>query len=369
MSNNPHWHNSPGITIKPIHAVIALGAVSLLYGVQTVMAEGNELDAGARVFPYNGVLELDGVAYSGLADFKFDLTGGNGCNMSEQHEDIQVFGGRFAVNIGQVNGQVPACIFDSEQVFINVSVREAADTEPHRILSGRQRIHPVPFAYWAAEGNAFRIDGGMTVGGRATFNSDVDVTAGNTLSVREVDSLSTVNSGGAAVNFGGDITLRNGDISDTNGDVVIDDGLIVNQGLSVTNTIVGLTGFATGSSSGLNLTNSAGIRLADGNISDTNGPVVVNDGLSVANTLSVGGNISADNNTHGTCGWTGWKRVARNCDGGSDECSDATNPPDSNDLNSLTCGSGRYAIGADFTHPNDRTNVNDMWFNILCCEL
>ena len=368
---NETHHNGRSNTLKAVaHATLgALIAVSLLHGVEAVMADGSELDAGARVFPYNGVLELDGVAYSGLADFKFDLTGGPGCDMSEDHEDIQVYGGRFSVNIGAVNGQVPACIFDSEQVFINVSVREAADEAPHRELSGRQRIHPVPFAYWAAEGNAFRIDGGMTVNGAATFNNNVTVAAGNTLSVNSLNAASgsTVNIP-SIVAIGGRLDMS-GDITDTDGAVTVNDDLTVLEGLTVTDSIVGLTGFATGSSRGLELTNNAGVTLVNGTISDSNSMVTVDDGLDVNFNLNVDGDITANSNSHGTCGWTSWKRVARNCDVGSEECSDGTNAPDTNNQNALTCGNGRFMVGADFTHPADRTNVNDMWFSLYCCEL
>ena len=365
-------------THSRIHQMVLLPSgvligLSLAIGF-TSMAENTELDSGPRAIPYNGILEFNGQALNGQADLQFTLTdvpGGEGanCYFEEEHDNVTAYSGRFSVNIGQVTGSLPDCVFDSDEMYIEVGVRDATSDGEYVPLSGSQRIHPVPFAYWAAEGNAFRIDGGMTVNGAATFNNNVTVAAGNTLSVNSLNAASgsTVNIP-SIVAIGGRLDMS-GDITDTDGAVTVNDDLTVLEGLTVTDSIVGLTGFATGSSRGLELTNNAGVTLVNGTISDSNSMVTVDDGLDVNFNLNVDGDITANSNSHGTCGWTSWKRVARNCDVGSEECSDGTNAPDTNNQNALTCGNGRFMVGADFTHPADRTNVNDMWFSLYCCEL
>ncbi|MEO1271407.1 MAG: hypothetical protein AAFX99_25210, partial [Myxococcota bacterium] len=135
----------------------------------SAMAEESELDSDDRLFPYNGYLDLDGARYNGSADFQFTIQTDDNqlCpDHVELHENVVVYSGRFNINIGsgtfadgtQVTG-VPGCIFDSQRVYIRIAVRGAESNEEHTALSGRQRIHPVPFSYWAAEGSDLKVDG------------------------------------------------------------------------------------------------------------------------------------------------------------------------------------------------------------------
>ncbi len=162
-------------------AVIAFGGSVM--GVVFVLslsawAENTELDAGPRMIPYNGYLEFDGEAFGGQADISFTLTDDAGCSFVENHEDVQVFAGRFTVNLGTVDNAgnpIAPCLFDADAVYLQMSVRDGGSAEPHIALSGRQRINPVPFAYWAAEGSDFKIDGSATVSGHLSAAS-ADVT-------------------------------------------------------------------------------------------------------------------------------------------------------------------------------------------------
>ena len=145
-----------------VGAIMAVGLTS--------MADGPELDTDPRVVPYNGVLEFNGEALNGQADLEFTLTdvpGGEGanCAFSEEHDNVTAYAGRFSVNICSVAGDLPDCVFDSTAMYIEVGVRDAESDGDYVALSGSQRIHPVPFSYWAAEGSDFKVDGDATIGG------------------------------------------------------------------------------------------------------------------------------------------------------------------------------------------------------------
>ena len=153
-----------------VGAIMAVGLTS--------MADGPELDSGPRAIPYNGILEFNGQSLNGQADLMFALTdvpGGEGanCYFEEEHDNVTAYSGRFSVNIGQVTGSLPDCVFDSDEMYIEVGVRDATSDGEYVPLSGSQRIHPVPFAYWAAEGSDFKVDGDLTLAGSLS-NPSVD---------------------------------------------------------------------------------------------------------------------------------------------------------------------------------------------------
>ena len=148
-----------------IFTAAGLSAGALLTLGLSVGAEDTELDSDPRVIPYNGVLEFDGQAYNGPADIRFTLTGEDpeSCTFVEEHEDVPVYTGRFSVNIGVVNGDAGMnCLFDATAVYLQMAVRGGASEQEHAPLAGRQRINPVPFAYWAAEGSDLKVDGHLS---------------------------------------------------------------------------------------------------------------------------------------------------------------------------------------------------------------
>ncbi|MEL6180149.1 MAG: hypothetical protein AAFS10_14410, partial [Myxococcota bacterium] len=147
---------------------IALTSASIVFGLlvaavlSSAVAENSELDTGPRVIPYNGVLEFNGTAFNGDADLQFSITADDGasCTFVEEHDNVPVYSGRFGVNIGSVAGAgVDGCIFDAQEVTITIGVRGANESGEYVVLSGRQRIQPVPFSYWAAESSDIRVDG------------------------------------------------------------------------------------------------------------------------------------------------------------------------------------------------------------------
>ena len=194
-----------------IFTAAGLSAGALLTLGLSVGAEDTELDSDPRVIPYNGVLEFDGQAYNGPADIRFTLTGEDpeSCTFVEEHEDVPVYTGRFSVNIGVVNGDAGMnCLFDATAVYLQMAVRGGASEQEHAPLAGRQRINPVPFAYWAAEGSDLKVDGHLSaasasvngpftaesasVNGPLTANS-ASVSGGVTASSATVSSHLTAN--------------------------------------------------------------------------------------------------------------------------------------------------------------------------------
>ncbi|MEL6179707.1 MAG: polymer-forming cytoskeletal protein [Myxococcota bacterium] len=164
----------------------------------TSMAEDSELDTGPRAVPYNGILEFNGSPLNGQADLRFTLTdvpGGEGANclFEEEHDNVSAYAGRFAVNIGSVVGDLPDCVFDSDAMYIEVGVRNAESAGDYVALTGAQRIHPVPFSYWAAEGSDFTVDGNIAADS-ATITGDISAntaTIGGSATIAEDVSAST----------------------------------------------------------------------------------------------------------------------------------------------------------------------------------
>lgn len=365
-------------TTRPSKAAVALMALNVAavlgYGAVSVMATDTELDAPNRVFPYNGVLELDGAAYSGQADFVFTVSDGEpdpACTFTEEHEDVDVYGGRFAVNIGSVLGAVDPCVFDSERVYIEIGVRRFDDTTPHRPLSGRQRIHPVPFAYWAAEGSDMRIDGALNVEGAIVAGGGLDVTGqstlrgtldmqGQQLRTGTITDLTSINAGGNAFSTGGDLSVG--------GNLSAGNNLTVANDLTVTRNITG--------NRNLNISGTvfAGTYRNSGGEINLDDNVNVTGTLTAQNNLNVQGNLIANNNSYNGCSWTSWKRIARNCDdpnrfGQDGACNDSNDSPDFNNYNDLECSNGRFVVGIDITYSQDNDRLNDGWVSLYCCGL
>ena len=294
---------------------------ALAFGVNS-MAEDSELDAGPRVIPYNGVLEFNGAPFEGFADIEFTLTNEGDCVDTHEVNALPIQAGRFSTNIGQGVGVNP-CVFDSEVVTIGIAVRDPAvldDMDPSNDgfipLAGSQRIHPVPFSYWAAEGADFKVDGTLNVESLATFNADADflgadnairglegvnpdgtsLAVGGTLVVDNINGLSTINSGGNLVQMGGNLTL--GSTADTGDGNLNLNGYALQLGVA-DDRDRGTSGMQRALIHGDNdvlIINRAGdfeggvqIESAveiSGDISDPDGPVVINDGLQLLNGIS-----------------------------------------------------------------------------------
>ena len=331
------------------HQKMAIGTAGVSAGLILALAlgawaDGDELDTDPRVFPYNGVLEFNGQSFTGQADFNLSLTDDGNCNFSEERDNVEVFAGRFAVNIGEESGGVPSCVFNAQRIFLTVGVRSAEEDGPYTTLSGRQRVNPVPFAYWAAEGSNFLVDG------NANINGDLDVDGQTSLRNLTVeggfnaqgpinnsrgvlaiaDDLSingSLTSDGNSlriannVELNGSLTPSNGtqvilgnlqvtgEVTDSNGPVTVNDDLTVTSDITTNGNLV-LAGTLSDSNSnsvtiadglqvngGMNVNNavSMGNNLrVEGSINRNGGDVSINDGLSVTNSAVIGGDLQVN---------------------------------------------------------------------------
>ncbi len=139
----------------------------------------------AHQIPYQGRLELDGVAISGSYDFWFELyptpTGGDclatppphaDCLWADELLDVTVTGGDFSVLLGSVANPLGDAIWQNAEVYLGIRVAAAGDA--YTPLAGRQRVLAVPMAARADTAKNYhvtgtlQVDGGATVGGALT---------------------------------------------------------------------------------------------------------------------------------------------------------------------------------------------------------
>ncbi len=295
----------------------------------TTMANGPELDTDPRVFPYKGYLEFNGEAFAGNVDLQFTVTDDGDCNFTEEHDSVAVYGGRFSVSIGSVVGDVDPCVFDSARVFIQVGVRNADQEEAYTMLSGRQRIYPVPFAYWAAEGSDFEIDGNANIAGNITVNGQANVGSNLNVTGNTAVSGNTTVSGQTTVD--GKLTVDDeisftGRLNNPGGNILMDDNVDVGGGLNVgsnTSSTLNVNGSATvtGTVQGADLRATDDLFVDDdatitgnvsisGTLSDPNSPLTIfddmdvqgNTGLNVTNHATIGsdgsGNLTVNGNAN-----------------------------------------------------------------------
>lgn len=127
----------------------------LLLWTAAALARGTGPDTGNRTIPYQGLLELGGVAVTSTVPMTFSLSDGQQ-SWSYGPQDVPVYSGRFSVLIGEVGEAVPDWVFTAEAVTIAVSVNGTQ-------LGGAQRIRPVPYAYWAAESDNLTVRSTLSV--------------------------------------------------------------------------------------------------------------------------------------------------------------------------------------------------------------
>ena len=155
----------------------AFTAVAILFAASSVMARGSGPDESyatdGRVFPYRGYLELDGAAINETVTFDVTLRTPAGSTYTEEHVDVPVYGGEFQILVGggtsRSQATLPFWVFQRDGVTIELAVNDTPMSNP-------QEIQPVPYAYWAAEGQDFFVEGTLGVGVDAT---DATITTAN----------------------------------------------------------------------------------------------------------------------------------------------------------------------------------------------
>jgi hypothetical protein len=146
-----------------------------------VLADNNPAtDDVKRMIGYQGTLELDGVAKNGLVSLELALYPEPGATASIYRQCFTpaLVGGRFSVVLGPTGvtgGDGEGC--DDTGVNLATVVNDANDLhvgvtvhDPVRgrvALSGRQRVLPVPYSFWATEAANFKVNNDLSVTGNA----------------------------------------------------------------------------------------------------------------------------------------------------------------------------------------------------------
>ena len=217
------------------------------------LALAADLSGTGRLFPYAGFLEESGQAVTGTRDLKLDLftseTGGTACD-SQTFDDVDVVGGRFAVNLEDPGD---TCLAAGE-LFVAVSVGQPGDTLT--LLSsgppgGRMRIGAVPFATAAPKSSSLLIGTGdvrfldtesnarYILSGSDTASPDVGIALRAETNPASGEALFRVLSQGGAerlrVEHDGAVSVDN-DFS-TTGDLSADGNLDIDGTASIASTV------------------------------------------------------------------------------------------------------------------------------------
>ena len=151
-------------------------------------------------FPYQGALRQAGAAVQGTADFQFRLFTSPGGSVqvgaTQSKDAVQLDGGRFNVLLDFGPGA-----FNGSDRYLEVAVRSPTNTGNFVILTPRQRVSPLPYAFVPGiDGRSLNAEDGSPMDavfvndtggvgiGTTTPNGVLDVRSGSNSHVR-VDSL------------------------------------------------------------------------------------------------------------------------------------------------------------------------------------
>ncbi len=259
-----------------------------------------DMDVGeARQMPYSGRLELDGEVVSGDVDFRFGFFGTAGGDASclaveppgscgywwEEQLAVPITGGAFSVVLGS-STPLGDVVFAQPELHLAIAVRDSSSSV-YTILGAKKRVYAVPFANRAAASNNFEVIGDLTVGGSATTGAIS--AAGDISSTGAISAAGTLSAGGNLSSGGrAGIGRAPHDISrlalqwGSGVGVFVGDRQPHGTALIETGVNVGTTHAWFGEA----------------------GSCVFN--VTAGGDLFANGNITAANNTRGTCTWTVW---------------------------------------------------------------
>ncbi len=169
--------------------IVAVGATAaLLLGSAGVAFA--QLSSSHQI-PYQGHLDLDGVAVSGPFDFWFELystpDGGDcmrtpppstDCLWADEVTGVEVTGGAFSVVLGSVANPLGDAIWQND-VYLGIRVMGGGDAG-YTALTGRQRILAVPMAARAETAKNYHVTGTLVVDGATTLSGPTTVNAAMT---------------------------------------------------------------------------------------------------------------------------------------------------------------------------------------------
>ena len=177
----------------------AAGALIVLVtfvAIDAVADSDPAVDTVPRVIPYDGVLELDGGAYTGAISMRFTLYDNTDSTTGwtetytldgDAAAQVDVYNGTFTVLLGQ-HVAIDGAILRAEELFIGVEVSACSSgcAEGDWIeLVGRQMLGVAPFALWSVQASDLHVAGSLTVDGAAV---GPQLTLSNTVSDGGFDS-------------------------------------------------------------------------------------------------------------------------------------------------------------------------------------
>lgn len=164
--------------------------LALMFALPAAYADGDPAtDAVPRIFPYQGVLELDGRPVNASGDnalhIRFLLFNGVDAEAHVYRQDLQidVYNGRFTATIGPVGtdaagAQVPIerVIAAADDLYLGmVLLGDPANPDDDVALSNRQRLHASPYAMWTTRATDLTVARDTIVGRNLTVTGAANV--------------------------------------------------------------------------------------------------------------------------------------------------------------------------------------------------
>lgn len=289
---------------------LVIGA-GLLSGALAIAASSGG-DPSLRQIPYKGYLEQNGSPVTAVLPMHFDLftaSTGGAAIWSEDQASVSVLQGHFNVALGSVTA-ISSKVTANSPLFLAITVNG-------RLLSGRQQLFAVPTSIRAQEAFDFSVSGTLSATG--PINGSGDISAGGNLITK------------------GNLTVAGS--THGNGDISTDGYLTAGKGINMGSEQVFY---------GSGRMHIMGEELLY--VLNKSGVIIGKDWGGNGN-LRVGGDLSVDNNTYGSCQWIGYFDISTPDGKKQSECPD-----------------GQFLAGIGFQGASNNIQALDMW-QIKCCTL
>ncbi len=143
------------VVISVFSSLITVVLVSTVW----VFADGNNQTYSVpQLIPYKGTLEKDGQPYNGTVDMTFSIYDADDSDSPvwSESQSVTVYNGNFSVMLGSTSSDssnaLKAVIDNADHLYIEVAVNG-------NVLSNRQEIVPVPYAFLTKTGNNLVVNG------------------------------------------------------------------------------------------------------------------------------------------------------------------------------------------------------------------
>lgn len=174
---------------------IAVGALSAA-GLLAIAEPPTER---AHVIPYDGVVELDGVAVSGAMTLRFTLFDSFAADAEAVWTDVldaEVVNGRFRTLLGR---QTPFpvdsdALFRRDGIFLSVEVAHPDLDDVWIALNNRQRIAPSPAAHVTRFAHELELTGDLTVEGSTEVVGDLTIGSADDAAATRIVGTTRANS-------------------------------------------------------------------------------------------------------------------------------------------------------------------------------